>query len=83
MRLISSTISPSLSTSAWVDQCTLFVAVGTSGVVEPAASFVAQVNGRARTIYVAQEEPANLSSFTECYLGKAGDALPDLFGDVR
>ena len=52
-------------------------------MVEPAASFVAQVNGRARTIYVAQEEPANLSSFTECYLGKAGDALPDLFGDVR
>ena len=27
-----------------LDQCTLFVAVGTSGVVEPAASFVAQVS---------------------------------------
>jgi NAD-dependent deacetylase len=61
-----------------LERCTLFVAVGTSGVVEPAASFVAQVNGRARTIYVGPEEPANASSFTERYLGKAGKLLPDL-----
>jgi len=61
-----------------LDACTLFVAVGTSGVVEPAASFVAHVNRRARTIYVGPEEPANVSSFTECYLGKAGEVLPDL-----
>jgi NAD-dependent protein deacetylase/lipoamidase len=57
---------------------TLFVAVGTSGVVEPAASFVAQVHGRARTIYVGPEEPANASSITECYLGKAAEVLPEL-----
>jgi NAD-dependent SIR2 family protein deacetylase len=31
-----------------LDACTLFVAAGTSGVVELAASFVAQINGRAR-----------------------------------
>ena len=61
-------------------RCTLFVAVGTSGVVEPAANFVAHVAGRARTIYVGPEEPANASSFTESYLGKAGEVLPDLFG---
>jgi len=53
-----------------LDAYTLFVAVGISGVVEPAASFVAQVNGRARTTYVGPQEPANVSSFTECYLGK-------------
>jgi len=63
-----------------LDQCTLFMAIGTSGVVEPAASFVAQVNGRARTIYVGPEKPANASSFTKCYLGKAGEVLPNLFG---
>jgi len=63
-----------------LDQCTLFIAIGTSGVVEPAASFVAQVSGRARTIYVGPENPANASSFTECYLGKAGEVLPNLFG---
>jgi hypothetical protein len=46
---------------------------GTSGVVEPAASFVAHVLGRARTIYVGAEQPANASAFTECHLGKAGE----------
>jgi len=61
-----------------LDSCTLFIAVGTSGVVEPAASFVAHVNHRARTIYVGPEEPANASSFAECHLGKAGMALPAL-----
>jgi hypothetical protein len=49
-------------------------------VVQPAASFVAEVAGRAQTIYVGPENPANASSFTECYLGKAGEVLPKLFG---
>ena len=60
-----------------LDECTIFMAVGTSGVVEPAASFVAHVSDRARTIYVGPEEPANLSAFTECHLGKAGEVLPE------
>jgi NAD-dependent SIR2 family protein deacetylase len=55
--------------------------VGTSGVVEPAASFVAQVGGAARTIYVGAEEPANACAFTECHLGKAGEVLPELLGN--
>jgi NAD-dependent deacetylase len=63
-----------------LERCTIFMAVGTSGVVEPAASFVAQVGGRARTIYVGLEEPMNASAFTECHLGKAGKMLPDLLG---
>ena len=62
-----------------LEGCTLFMAVGTSGVVEPAASFVAHVASRARTIYVGPEEPTNASWFTECYLGKAGEVLPRLF----
>jgi|SRR5579864_360737 len=61
-----------------LDECTLFVAVGTSGVVEPAASFVAHVRGRAGTIYVGPEEPANRKAFSECHLGKAGVVLPEL-----
>lgn len=65
---------------AALDECTVFMAVGTSGMVEPAASFVGHVAGRARTIYVGPEEPANASSFTECHLGKAGAVLPDLLG---
>jgi len=59
-------------------ECTVFMAIGTSGVVEPAASFVAHVRGRARTIYVGPEEPANRFAFLECHLGNAGEILPDL-----
>jgi hypothetical protein len=36
------------------------------GAVEPAASFVAHVDGRARTIYVGPEEPENAALFTKC-----------------
>jgi len=62
--------------------CTLFMAIGTSGVVEPAASFAAHVSGRAQTIYVGPENPVNASSFTRCYLGKAGEVLPNLFASL-
>lgn len=59
-------------------ECTLFLAVGTSGVVEPAASFAAQARARARTIYIGPEEPANRLAFAECHGGKAGELLPGL-----
>jgi NAD-dependent deacetylase len=66
-----------------LERCTIFMAVGTSGVVEPAASFVVHAGSRARTIYVGAEEPANASTFTECHLGKAGEVLPKLLGASR
>lgn len=59
--------------------CTVFVAIGTSGAVEPAASFVTHIRGRARTFYVGPEEPRNRFAFSECYLGKAGEVVPGLF----
>lgn len=62
-----------------LDDCSLFIAIGTSGGVEPAASFAAHVAGRARTYYVGPEAPANRSLFDECFLGKAGELLPGLF----
>jgi NAD-dependent protein deacetylase/lipoamidase len=64
-----------------LEQCTLFVAIGTSGVVEPAASFVAhaRASGKVRTVYVGPEEPSNLRAFDECFTGKAGELLPHLF----
>jgi NAD-dependent deacetylase len=64
---------------ARLQDCSIFMAIGTSGVVEPAASFAALASQRARTIYVGPEEPANRSVFTECYLEKAGEVLPRLF----
>src|SRR5664279_4232138 len=66
-----------------LQEATVVLTVGTSGVVEPAASFVrlAQRN-RARTIYVGPEEPANRTYFHEVMLGKAGEVVPQLAEDL-
>jgi len=64
---------------AALGECTIFAAIGTSGVVEPAASFVAHVRGRARTYYVGPERPANAAVFDQCFEGEAGRILPQLF----
>jgi NAD-dependent protein deacetylase/lipoamidase len=62
-----------------LDGATVFLSVGTSGAVEPAASLVRWARrNRARTIYVGPEEPSNLAYFDEVLLGKAGEVLPDL-----
>ena len=62
-----------------LDNATIFLAIGTSGTVEPAASFAAHASRHARTYYVGPEPPANLRVFHHCFLGKAGEILPDLF----
>ena len=63
-------------------RCTIFLAIGTSGVVEPAASFVdfAREAGRGvRTCYVGPESPANQARFDVYVQGTAAQALPGLF----
>jgi NAD-dependent deacetylase len=62
-----------------LEACDVFVTIGSSGAVYPAAGFVAAVRGRARTIYVGPEAPDNAGSFDECRIGKAGEAVPGLF----
>lgn len=65
-----------------LERATIFLAVGTSGVVEPAASFVRfarRQGGRVRTYYLGPEEPANAASFDEVFLGPSGEVLPKLF----
>lgn len=64
---------------AALEQSSVFMAIGTSGVVEPAASFVAYVQRRARCGYVGPEEPVNRWAFDQVLLGKAGEVLPSLF----
>ncbi len=70
-----------------LDRCDLFVTIGSSGAVYPAAGFVSAVRVRARrggcpvkTVYVGPEEPDNADMFDECRLGKAGEVVPGLFG---
>ena len=65
-----------------LQECTIFLAVGTSGVVEPAASFVRYAraaSNNVRTCYVGPEEPANRAFFDEVFLGPSGELLPKLF----
>jgi NAD-dependent deacetylase len=70
-----------------VSNCDLFLTVGSSGSVYPAAGLVSHVRnfpsprtGRfARTIYVGIERPENAHAFDECRLGRAGELLPHLF----
>lgn len=65
--------------------CDLFVTIGSSGVVYPAAGLVRellyrrQMGETCRSVYVGLEEPANADSFQEVRLGKAGEVLPTLF----
>jgi NAD-dependent deacetylase len=67
-----------------LQRCTVMLVVGTSGVVQPAASFVHWANGHhrshpVRTYYVGPEQPANALAFTRIFQGNAGKLLPALF----
>ncbi len=64
---------------AAVDACEVFIVVGSSGHVYPAADLVhiARANG-ARTVLINAEAPMNVDAFDEVHLGKAGELLPDL-----
>jgi NAD-dependent protein deacetylase/lipoamidase len=62
-----------------LEECSIFLTVGSSGVVQPAASFpmIARQNG-AKTFYLGVESPANAFTFDEVILGPAGERLPQL-----
>ena len=72
-----------------VRTCDLFVTVGSSGVVYPAAGLVREIERRrqmgddCRAVYVGLEEPANAISFQDVRLGKSGEILPSLFAVER
>lgn len=65
-------------------RCRLFVAIGTSGQVYPAAGFVDLVNdvGRAHTIEVNLEASARGSAFAECRSGPATVLVPALVDEL-
>jgi len=61
--------------------CDLFVAIGTSGTVSPASSFVrwAALNGAMRVLMNLEIFDGARSEFTYCYEGKADDLVPQFF----
>ncbi|HEX6142944.1 MAG TPA: Sir2 family NAD+-dependent deacetylase [Geminicoccaceae bacterium] len=62
----------------------LFVSIGTSGNVYPAAGFVEEVraHGRARSIEINLEPPAHNRRFDEHRQGRAGDLVPPLVREL-
>ena len=61
----------------------LFVAVGTSGSVYPAAGFVSEAKGHGiRTCEINLEPSDNAQQFDEVRYGPASDAVPQWANDV-
>ena len=66
-----------------LDHATIFMAVGTSGMVYPAAAFAQAAKSRgARCYYIGPEEPANGAFFDQTFLEPSGEALPRLFANT-
>lgn len=65
--------------AAALDGCDLFVAIGTSGSVYPAAGFVAEVRGRARTVELNLQPSDVHDLFDEAHHGPATETVPAFF----
>jgi NAD-dependent deacetylase len=65
-----------------LDSCGLFLSIGTSGQVYPAAGFVAEVRGRARTIELNLEPSEGASLFDEAIHGPATEVVPRFVEDL-
>ncbi|WP_137180656.1 Sir2 family NAD+-dependent deacetylase [Roseomonas sp. AR75] len=63
-------------------RCDLFAAIGTSGQVYPAAGFVAEVRGRARTVELNLEASAVRSEFDEARHGPATETVPRFVAEL-
>jgi NAD-dependent deacetylase len=66
-----------------IEACTIFLTVGSSGVVQPAASF-AQIakRNRAASIYLGLESPSNARAFDQVVLGPSSELLPKFFSST-
>jgi NAD-dependent deacetylase len=64
-------------------RCGLFVSIGTSGNVYPAAGFVAEVRNRARTVELNLEPSEGARLFDEARHGPATRLVPDFVAALR
>lgn len=67
---------------AALGRCGLFVSIGTSGNVYPAAGFVAEARSRARTVELNLEPSAGTSLFDESRHGPATEVVPAFVDQV-
>lgn len=69
--------------NAALQHCDLFIAVGTSGNVYPAAGFVATARAAgAHTVEINLETTAQAGRFARHYCGKAAEVLPGLVAQL-
>lgn len=69
-----------------LEGCGVFLAIGTSGSVQPVASFVSMLKQQrqpAKTVYLGLEEPANAHHFDEVHLGTASELVPQILNQLR
>jgi NAD-dependent deacetylase len=67
---------------AALDRCWLFVSIGTSGNVYPAAGFVEQVRGRAETVELNLEPSEGAAMFNRAIHGPATEVVPAFVDDL-
>jgi NAD-dependent deacetylase len=66
-----------------ISRCDLFVSIGTSGAVYPAAGYVRKAAGYgARTLELNLEPSQRTSLFEESRLGPAGELVPEWVGEM-
>ena len=64
-----------------LESCAMFISIGTSGHVYPAAGFVAEARSRgARTVELNLEPSQGKTLFDESRYGKASEIVPDYVG---
>jgi NAD-dependent deacetylase len=66
-----------------LQKANVFLAVGTSGAVQPVASFAGFVRGQGgKTIFVGMDEPTNHYSFDDIHIGRASMLLPKILASI-
>ena len=65
-----------------LERCDLFVSIGTSGHVYPAAGFVEAVGPAARTVELNLEPSLRASAFREARIGKATELVPAFVAEL-
>jgi NAD-dependent deacetylase len=68
-----------------LETCATFMAIGTSGSVQPVASFVTLLKQKAQpaqTIFLGLTEPANAHYFDEVHLGPAAELVPRILSKL-
>lgn len=68
-----------------LELCNVFLANGTSGSVQPVASFVGMLKHRsnpAKAIYIGLDEPANSYAFDQLHIGTASGLVTKVLGEL-